>query len=392
LPPRLTIAAWARLRERAAELGFEDLGAAPATALADARAAWRPGEPASTGLREWIAAGRHGSMRWMADRADEREDPRRWFPDARTLLVALVSHDAEGEPGEADGPPQEARGRISRHAWGRDYHLVVGRMLVELGRALEAEAPGARWRRSVDAGPLMEKPLGVLAGLGWIGRHGNLLRTDRSSWFFLGVLATDAELDQSEPFTARHCGTCRACIEACPTEAILEGAVVDARRCISYLTIELRDAAPADLRARQGDWVFGCDACQDACPWNRHRTREGHPRFGPGPLGRGPELRRLLRLDADGFRAATPKSGLKRARREGLVRSAATAAGNSDDRSLVPELSRLLREDADVSVRRHAAWALGRLRGPAARAALERARSDPSELVRAEVESALARA
>ena len=386
MSPRLRPSAWSRLRERGLELGFADLGVTSAAALGPARAAALPGAPGTTGLREWLAEGRHGEMAWMAERADEREDPRVWFPEAKSLLVGLVPHDGPGEPGESEHAPDEPTGRISRYAWGRDYHLVVGRMLVELGRALEDEAPGAQWRRTVDAGPLMEKPLAVLAGLGWIGRHGNLLRTEGSSWFFLGVLATDAELDPSEPFAAEHCGSCRACIEACPTDAILEASVVDARRCISYLTIELREAAPVDLRARQGDWVFGCDACQDACPWNSHRSREGHPRFAPGPLGRGPSLRRLLSLDDDGFREATPKSAIKRAKRDGLVRSAATAAGNSGDRSLAEPLGRLLAEDPAPSVRRHAAWALGRLGG---REALERARRDEDPAVRAEVEAAL---
>ncbi len=382
---RVTPSAWNRLRERAREIGFADLGVTSATALAAARAGALPGDPASTGLEDWLAVGMHGEMKWMGERAAEREDPRVWFPEARSLLVGLVPYDGPGEPGDGDEPT----GRITRFAWGRDYHLVVGKMLVELGRALEDEAPGSRWRRTVDAGPLMEKPLAVLAGLGWIGKHGNLLRTEGSSWFFIGVLATDVELGPSEPFSSEHCGSCRACIEACPTDAILDSKVVDARRCISYLTIELRDAAPMELRAKQQDWVFGCDACQDACPWNSHRSRHGHPRFAPGPLGPGPSLRRLLSLDQDGFREATPKSAIKRAKRDGLVRSAATAAGNSGDRSLVEPLGELLADDPTPSVRRHAAWALGRLGGKDARAALEASAKEADERVRLEVREAL---
>jgi epoxyqueuosine reductase len=256
---------------------------------------------------------------------------------------------------------------------------------------LEREVPGARFRLACDAQPLLEKPLAVLAGLGWIGKHGNLLRTTGSSWFFVAVLLTDAERDVLEPFTADHCGTCRACLDACPTGAIVAPQVVDARRCVSYLTIEHVGATDPSLREATGAWVFGCDACQDACPWNAHRTRGGHERLAPGPLGRGPLVRDLLTLDEAGFTLATPKSALKRAGRSGLVRSAATAAGNSGDLSLVPDLAALLR-DPVPAVRAHAAWALGRLGGAAAWRALEGARADEDEGVRAEVAGALARA
>ncbi|MEM7246061.1 MAG: tRNA epoxyqueuosine(34) reductase QueG [Acidobacteriota bacterium] len=391
--PRLRPESWTLLQELASELGFSALSAAPAAALAELRPRVDAARPADTELGSWLDEGLHGDMAWMADTRELREDPRAWLPEARTVLVGLIPHDSAGEPGDPDDEAGRdvPRARLSRYAWGRDYHLVVGRLLVELGRRLEQEVPGARWAKSVDAGPVMEKPWAQLAGLGWIGKHGNLLRTDGSSWFFIGVLVTDAELDHFEPFTTDHCGTCTACLDACPTDAILAPQRVDARRCISYLTIELRRAVPDDdLREGMGDWVFGCDACQDACPWNRHRHRSGHPRFAPGPLGRGPRIERLLRLDADAFTAATPKSAVKRARREGLVRSAAVAAGNSGDRELAPELGRLL-NDEHASVRVHAAWALGRLGGARARTLLEGARTDESAEVRAEVERALAR-
>lgn len=384
--PKIGPRAWADTCERAAELGFDGLGAAHAEELGAARARLGGAHEGSSGLAEWLRAGHHGSMGWMAGRVAEREDPRAWFSGARTVLVGLVSHDASGEPGDpgTEGGPGP-RGRIARYAWGRDYHLVVGRMLVELGRFLEREVPGVRWRRSVDTGPLMEKPLAVLAGLGWVGKHGNLLRTRGSSWTSIGVLVTDAEMSPSEPFATDHCGTCTACMDACPTGAIVRPSVVDSRRCISHATIELREAAPRELRGSQGSWVFGCDACQDVCPWNRHRSRSGDPRFTPGPLGRGPLLSELLQLDAARFRQATPKSALKRARREGLVRSAATAAGNSGDTDLVPLLGRLL-DDPDESVRTHAAWALGRLGGRQARDLLDRVARDPAVGVRREAE------
>ena len=265
--------------------------------------------------------------------------------------------------------------KISRYAWGRDYHVVVKRMLMSLARVLEREVPGSQWRLCVDRGASMEKPHALLAGLGWIGKHGNLLRLDGSSWFFIGLLYTDAEADASEPFTADHCGTCTACIDACPTSAIVGPQIVDARRCISYLSIEIEGAVPMELREGMGSWVHGCDVCQDVCPWNRHRSRVGHPRFAPGQLGRGPLLERILALDEDSFRLATPKSPLKREHRRGFVRNAAIAAGNSGDERLVPALIPLLR-DAEPLVRAHAAWALGRIGGLAAHAALDSARGD----------------
>jgi epoxyqueuosine reductase len=383
---KLSPSAWQSLRDLARELGFLDLGAAPARALAE----WR--EP---GLRSWLGEGLHGEMGWLETTAAQREDPTLWWPAARTILAGIVSYDAEGEPGECDAPGQPgegdasgARARVSRYAWGRDYHLVVKRMLIALGRRLEREVPGARWRTCVDRGTAMEKPWAQLAGLGWIGKHGNLLRTDASSWFFIGLLATDLEIDPSEPFATEHCGTCTACIDACPTGAIVAPQRVDARRCISYLTIELEGRASPALREGSGAWVHGCDACQDACPWNRHRMRTGDRRFAEGPMGRGPLLRDLLRLDDAAFTAMTPRSALKREGRSAFVRNAAIAAGNSGDRELVPELAELTHDPSPL-VRAHAAWALGRLGGAAARAALERARLDADAMVREEAEAAL---
>lgn len=388
--PRLSSTAWAALQDAARAAGFDALGAVPAMDLARARAEVFPGAPAATGLEAWLAEGRHGALGYMEHRAEARRDLRLWWPPARTALVGLVSHDSAGEPGDTpEGAAPGARARVSRYAWGRDYHLVVRGMLKLLARALEREAPGSRWILSVDRHLAMEKPLAVLAGLGWIGKHGNLLRTEGSSWWFIGVLVTDAELDRFEPFETDHCGTCTACLDACPTGAIVAPQVVDARRCISYLTVEIARATDPALRERQGAWVFGCDACQDVCPWNAHRSRKGHPRFADAPVAQAPLLRELLRLDDAGFAALTPKSAMKRGGRPGLVRSAATAAGNAGEHALVPDLDRLLRDDPSAAVRCHAAWALGRLGGPAARAALERALGDADEEVRAEARAAL---
>lgn len=376
---RLTPSGWQAMRDLARDLGFLDLGAVPADALPKAR--WE-------GLREWLDQGLHGEMAYMAGHVAAREDPRVAWPGARSVIVGLVPYDAPGEPGVPGGTEGGTRGSVSRYAWGRDYHLVVKRLLMALGRRLQREVPGSDWRTFVDRGTALEKPLAALAGLGWVGKHGNLLRTDASSWFFIGALMTDVEIASDAALATEHCGTCTACIEACPTQAIVAPQRVDARRCISYLTIEIRGAADRDLRSRQGSWLHGCDACQDACPWNRHRMRTGHPRFAEGPLGRAPLLTDVLRMDDAAFMAATPKSAIKREGRRGLVRNAIVAAGNSGDDALEPELTALL-DDPEPLLRAHAAWALGRLGGRAARAALERARHDPDARVREEAEAAM---
>ncbi len=388
---KLSPSGWQALRELAGDLGFHDLGAVPAGSLADARAQAIPGAPRETGLREWLGAGRHGEMDYMARDAAARENPLVWWPGARTVIAGLVAHDAPGEPGEpaaGDSRPG-ARARVSRYAWGRDYHLVVKSMLMALGRRLEREVVGSNWRTCVDRGSAMEKPHAVLAGLGWLGKHGNVLRIDGASWFFIGLLLTDVEIDAGAPLAADHCGTCTACLEACPTAAILAPGVVDARRCISYTTIETVSITPVETRAGQGAWVHGCDACQDACPWNKHRHRAGHARFAEGPLGRAPLLRDLLRLDDAAFAALTPKSAVKREGRVGLVRNAAIAAGNSGDDGLEPELVALISDPAP-GVRAHAAWALSRLGHSRGRAAVEGLLGDPDGEVRAEAAALLA--
>src|SRR6185295_4050226 len=237
-PRKISASTWERLREAARVLGFFDLGAAPAMPLGAARGALRDGLRGTAGLDEWLAAGMHGDMTYMERTADKRQDPRGWWPDARTVLVGLVACDAPGEPGD---PPEGAtaegsRGRVARYAWGRDHHQVDKTMLKALGRRLQREVPGSDWRCELDRGAAMEKPRAVLAGLGWIGKHSNFLRTDSSSWHVIGVLLTDAELDVFEPFRADHCGSCTACIDACPTGAIVAPQVVDARRCISHAT------------------------------------------------------------------------------------------------------------------------------------------------------------
>jgi epoxyqueuosine reductase len=249
-------------------------------------------------------------------------------------------------------------GQVSCYAWGpEDYHVVIHRRLKTLCRRARELDPSVQVRGVVDTAPLLEREFAQLAGLGWVGKNTLLLNRQLGSWFFLAALLLDCELEYDEPFRADHCGSCTACLDACPTDAFAKPYVLDARRCISYLTIELRGPMDRPLRARTGTWVFGCDICQDVCPWNR-RTGEGDPAFEPrldlNPLA----LASLFALDDAAFRARFRQTPLWRARRRGLLRNAAIALGNQPNPAALPALITGL-HDADPLVRGACAWALG---------------------------------
>ncbi|HEY8495328.1 MAG TPA: tRNA epoxyqueuosine(34) reductase QueG [Myxococcota bacterium] len=319
--------------------------------------------PHGDALRDWLARGRHGAMAWMARDPEHRIDPRLRFTWALTAIVVSLVYDTERRP-LPSAPPTA---RVARYAGGRDYHDVLLPALRALGDALEALVGRAvRSRAYVDTGPLLERALAARAGLGWIGRNTCLIDPELGSYTFLGVLLTDLDLPGGEP-EPDHCGTCRACLDACPTGAFPEPYVLDATRCLSYATIELRDAIPEPLRAGQGSWVFGCDVCQDVCPWNTRTRRTVPPdRAGlraallPRPEWVRPALAWLLGLDEDAWRAATRRTALRRAKHRGLLRNALVAAGNAGDASLVPLVARHA-ESPDPLIAEHARWALGRL-------------------------------
>jgi epoxyqueuosine reductase len=335
----------------------------------------------SGAFRDWIARGRHGEMAYLARRIEERVDPRRLFSGARSALVVGLVYDtpqaaeggaqrAEGERRSSGGRADRAFGpigRIARYAGGQDYHDVIGERLRAVGDALEPLAGRAvRWRAWVDTGPVLERVLAVHAGIGWIGKNTCVIDPELGSYLFLGVLASDLDLPGS-PREPDHCGSCRACLDACPTGAFPEPYVLDATRCLSYTTIELRGAIPEPLRAGHGDWVFGCDVCQEVCPWNTRARRAIPPdsaglraRLAPRPEWVRPALAWLLGLDEDAWRGVTRRTALRRAKWRGLVRNALVAAGNSGDRTLVPLITRHARSD-DALLAEHARWALARL-------------------------------
>jgi epoxyqueuosine reductase len=340
--------------------------------------------PAALRLEEWLSRGMHGTMEWMARNAERRADPARLLPGARSVLIVAMSYWTDDEPAH-DGN----RGCISRYAWGDEYHQVLGERLEALWGAIRELIPGVEGRWYVDTGPVLEKAWAERAGVGWIGKHTNLISQRLGSWIFLGAVVMDAELAPGEPHVDR-CGTCRACIDVCPTDAIVAPYVLDARRCISYLTIENRGPIPVEYRRDIGNRIFGCDDCQDVCPWNRFAKASARAAdFAPRSENRAPELIELLALDEPAFRARFAGSPVLRAKRRGFVRNVAVALGNSGDRDSVGPLTTAL-DDDDALVRGHAAWALGELGGPAATTALhDRERRETDPWVAAEISAAL---
>ena len=340
-----------RLEAEANALGFCAFG------VARADAAPRSGER----LRQWIAEGMHGDMLWMAETAERRASPAGLWPDVRSVVSLGMSYAPANDPLAL--AERGDVGRISVYAQGADYHDVVKKALKALARWLVAEA-GCELKVFVDTAPVMEKPLAEAAGLGWQGKHSNLVSRKDGSWLFLGAIYTTLELDPSPAPHPIHCGSCTACLDICPTDAFPAPFRVDARRCISYLTIEHKGPIPEEFRAAIGNRIYGCDDCLAVCPWNRFAdAARANKAFLPRAELAAPALADLLSLDDAGFRQVFAGSPIKRIGRNRMVRNAAIAAGNSGRAELVPVLTRLVR-DADPVVAEAAGWALARLASP----------------------------
>lgn len=337
-----------RIEEQARSLGFVACGFA--NAAEDPVRAER--------LEQWLGEGHHATMEWMETRLDHRRSPQGLWPEARSVIALGMSYAPAHDPLALEG--EGDRARISVYAQGKDYHDVVKKRLKALARWLVEEERGAEVKVFVDTAPVMEKPLGEAGGLGWQGKHSNLVSPVHGSWLFLGAIYTTLDLEPSQPHRDQ-CGSCRACLVACPTDAFVSPYVLDAGRCISYLTIEHKGPIAVEFRAALGNRIYGCDDCLAVCPWNKfadeaHAMRE----FLPRAELVAPRLAELLALDDAGFRALFSGSPIKRIGRDRFVRNCLYAAGNSGDVALV-EPVRALRSDPDPVVAEAADWAFGRL-------------------------------
>jgi epoxyqueuosine reductase len=362
------------IRAQAQALGFSSIG------FADARAPWAAGER----LYAFLAEGRHGSMDWMAETAERRAHPGALWPEARSAIVLGFNYGPDVDPLAALAHPDRAA--ISCYAQGEDYHDVIKKKLKALGRWL-GEASGSALKVFIDTAPLMEKPLAERAGLGWQGKHTNLVSRAHGSWLFLGVILTEAAYAPDPP-EEDHCGSCRACVDICPTQAFPAPYQLDARRCLSYLTIEHKGPIPTAFRAAMGNRIYGCDDCLAVCPWNKFASVGGELALQARETLRAPALADLAGLDDPAFRALFAKTAIKRIGRDRFVRNVMIAYANSrapaPDAVLEPRLA-----DESALVRGAAVWALAQLAPDAFQARRAQALAQETDAtVRAEWEAA----
>ena len=341
------------LKQKARELGFTLAGIA------------LPAAPVHLDVFQgWLKAGRNADMAYLADQSavEKRSDPRLILPECRSILVLGLPYSNPQTSHPPDDHDQTVRGRIAAYAWGADYHLVLPERLQSLVTFLEQQVRHSvpcRWY--TDTGPILERELGVRAGLGWIGKNSCLINPRQGSAFFLAEILLGIELAPDSPFGTELCGSCTRCIAACPTGCIRSDRTLEAGRCVSYLTIENKAGIPEELRSLMGDWIFGCDICQMVCPWNiRFAPAKGDPQFAVRPELPRPGLVNELALTPQGFNAKFKDSPVKRAKRRGYLRNIATAAGNSKKAELIPALENA-QNDAEPLIQEASGWALSQI-------------------------------
>jgi epoxyqueuosine reductase len=337
------------LKQKARQLGFTLAGIT------------NPDPPEHFGVfQRWLDAGHHGEMAYLANKTSlqRRADPKSILPECRSILVLGIPYSNPSPASTPDGPPPH--GRVAAYAWGADYHIVLPERLRALVVFLEEQVGHAipnRWY--TDTGPILERDLAMRAGLGWIGKNTCLINPKSGSYFLLAEILLGLDLPSDEPFASDHCGSCTRCIDACPTDCILPDRTIDARRCISYLTIENKAEIPEDLREPSSDWVFGCDICQMVCPWNiRFAAQTGDFAFMAGVAS--PSLANELALTPDEFNKKFKNSPVKRAKRRGYLRNVAVAAGNSGQKIILPVLNSAA-GDSEPLVCEHVEWAVQQL-------------------------------
>ena len=304
----LVISLTAQIKQKAIEIGFHKIGIARAESLA------LEGEH----LRKWLANDFHGKMQWIEREPEKRADPRLIFPEAKSVVVVALNYYTPHEHEET-----EEKGKVSRYAWGDDYHDVLKEKLRELLAFIETIDESAEGKICVDTAPVMDKAWAVRAGLGWLGKHSNLITKDYGSWVFLGEILLNLELKYETEQVEDHCGTCRKCLDACPTNAIVAPYLIDSKACLSYATIELREPElPAAIEENLNGWLYGCDICQDVCPWNRFEKPTEETRFEPRPGNVSPVLDEILSLSTEDYVEKFRRSAMKRTKLHGLKRNA----------------------------------------------------------------------
>lgn len=333
----------AQLQAKARELGFDQFGVTPAEAS----------EQIGRGLQEFVSRNHHGTMDWLADRMHQRSSPRNLWPEARSVIMLALNYGPDDDPRFL--LEEKRMGNISVYARGKDYHDVVKKRLKTMARWM-VETFGCELKVFVDTAPVPEKPLAVAAGLGWQGKHTNMVSREFGSWLFLGAIYTDMDLPSDKPHTDQ-CGSCRACLDACPTDAFPEPYKIDARRCISYLTIEHKGPIPLEFRRAMGNRIYGCDDCLAACPWNKFAQTASEAAFHARVELNAPALADLLDLSDADFRQVFSGSPIKRIGRDRFVRNVLIAAGNSGDQNLTDRAQALTEDGSDV-VADAARWAL----------------------------------
>ena len=344
----MSAALTASIKAKALDLGFELIGIAPVEPV-----------PELDFYRDWIESGYAGEMKYLQNNIDKRTDIRELEPAAKSVVVC-------GKVYHADYPlstdqQEPSKGWISRYSWGDDYHEILKKRLHSLREFIENESPEiCKNRVYIDTGPVVDRVQAKYAGIGWFGKNTCLINQQQGSWFFIGEIITSLEL-VTDPVHPDRCGSCQRCIDACPTDAILEPYVLDSRLCISYLTIELRDEVPVGLRSQMGSHVFGCDICQDVCPWNRKATVTEDQEFQPREGLFNPKLEDLAAMTLTDFQETFRKNPVKRTKYSGLMRNVAVAMGNSGDHKFIPQLQQMS-HSTDKMISEHAEWALQELK------------------------------